>query len=147
MEQRLSVRLVKIWEKLAELHAPPMYAHVNKNTISDVWSQCAVIRLEPSAKESEDPLFVFDYIGDKSRTLLPNIHEGRLLRMNSLSREVKKFLEDLPKTIASIATTITTGTLAGSRSKMIKYRICLLPFTDNSGDVSHIMVGFSWIEC
>jgi hypothetical protein len=147
LEQRLSVRLAKMWDKLAELNPPPMFSHMNQATISDIWQQCAVLRIEPNGENSNDPAFVFDYIGDKSRALLPNIHEGRILRMNTVDREVKKYLEALPEVIRTITTVVTSGTLVGARNKMIKYRISLLPFTNNSGAVSHIMVGFSWIEC
>ena len=147
LEQRLSFRLVNMWDKLAELNPPPMFAHLNKATISDIWPQCAVIRIEQADGDLNDLTFVFDYIGDKPKTLLANIHEGRMLRLNGLSREVKKFLEDIPNVIHTVSTIVSSGTLAGVRSKLIKYRICLLPFTNNSGAVSHIMVGFSWIEC
>lgn len=147
LEQRLSVRLVKMWDKLAELNPPPMFSHMNQATISDIWQQCAVLRIEPSGADNHDPAFVFDYIGDKSRILLPNVHEGRLLRMNTLNRELKKYLELLPETLNTITTTVTSGMIVGTHNKMIKYRISLLPFTNNSGSVSHIMVGFSWIEC
>ncbi len=147
LEQRLSVRLVTMWDKLAELNPPPMFAQMNQGTISDIWAQCAVIRLEQGGADHADPTFTFDYIGDKSRSLLTSVQEGRMLRLNGLSREVKKFLEDVPQVIRSVSTTVSSGTLAGIRNKLIKYRICLLPFTNNSGAVSHIMVGFSWIEC
>jgi hypothetical protein len=148
LEQRLSVRLITMWDKLAELNPPPMYSHLNHGVISDIWAQCAVIRVEQTGADVSDPTFAFDYIGDKSRALLPNLSEGKMFRLNGLSREVKKFLEDVPNVMRNVSTIVTSGTLAGGmRNKLIKYRICLLPFTNNSGAVSHIMVGFSWIEC
>ena len=146
-EQRLTIRLVAMWDKLAELNPPPLFAQLNKSLISDIWSQCAVIRLEQSGADINDLLLAFDYIGDKSRHLLINVSEGKMLRFNGLNRETKKFLEDVPNVIHSVSTIITSGTLAGIRNKLIKYRICLLPFTNPAGNVSHIMVGFSWIEC
>lgn len=147
LEQRLTIRLVTMWDKLAELNPPPLFAQLNKGSISDIWPQCAVIRLEQVGVDANDPLLAFDYIGDKSRSLLMNIHEGKMMRFNGLNRETKKFLEDVPNVIHTVNTIITSGTLAGIRNKLIKYRICLLPFTNTTGDVSHIMVGFSWIEC
>jgi hypothetical protein len=148
MEQRLSSRLVSMWDKLAELNPPPMFAQMNKNAISDVWSQCAVVRVEQAATSPQDTLFAFEYIGDKSRSLLANIQEGRMVRLGELNRETKKFLETLPETISNITTIVNSGTLAGGRNnKIIKYRICMLPFTNTSKAVSHIMIGFSWIEC
>jgi hypothetical protein len=147
LEQRLSVRLVKMWDKLAELNPPPLFAQLNKNVISDIWQQCAILRVEAGSSDPQDPLLTFEYIGDKSRLLLANVQEGKMFRLPSAHREVKKFLEQVPETISHVTTTVTSGIVAGNHNKMIKYRICLLPFTNNSGNVSHIMVGFSWIEC
>jgi hypothetical protein len=148
MEQRLSARLVGMWDKLAELNPPPMFAQMNQASISDIWPQCAVIRVEQVAIPPQESLFAFEYIGDKSRSLLPNVQEGKMVRLGELNRETKKFLETLPDTIGNVTTMVNSGTLAGGRNnKLIKYRICMLPFTNPSKAVSHIMVGFSWIEC
>jgi hypothetical protein len=148
LEQRLSSRLVGIWDKLAELNPPPMFAQMNRATISDIWPQCAVIRIEQAAESPQDTLFAFEYIGEKSRSLLPAIQEGQMVRLRELNRETKKYLETLPETIDNITTMVNSGVVAGGRNnKLIKYRICMLPFTNTSKAVSHIMIGFSWIEC
>lgn len=144
-EQRVTNRLVKTWDKLAELTPPPMFAQFNQSAISDIWQQCAVLEIQPS--DGEHISFMFDYIGDKAKELMPKSREGRSYNRKTIDRSLKKFLNRLDESVVQKVTVVNQGSVVNERSKVVKYRICLLPFKDKTDNVTHIVVGFSWIEC
>ncbi len=145
-EQRLTHRMVKMWDKLAALTPPPMFAQFNQGRLSDVWQQCAVLQIEPGS-QNDNLTVLFEYVGDKAKALVPSKDEGKRMSKNSLDRNMKKYLAKLEDSVSQKMTIVNNGTLVNDRSKVVKYRTCLLPFTDSDGNVTHIIVGFSWIEC
>jgi hypothetical protein len=146
-EQRLSTRMVTMWDKLAEMTPPPMFAQFNKNALSDIWQQCAVLRVEPKAAESEIYEMTVDFLGDLTKKLLPELRTGQRITTKTMSMQAKKYLSDIGQVITHCQTLINSGSVIGTHNKMVKYRVCLLPFTDKNAQVAYIVVGFSWIEC
>jgi hypothetical protein len=146
-EQRLSTRMVTMWDKLAELTPPPMFAHFNKNAISDIWQQCAVLRIEPKAAESDIYEMTIDFLGDLAKKLLPDYRVGQRITTKTMNVQAKKYLADIGRVVKECQTLINSGSVIGTNNKMVKYRVCLLPFTDKNNEVAYIVVGFSWIEC
>lgn len=146
-DRRLSTRLTNLWEKLSELHPPPLFAQLNQAAISDIWQQCAVLRVEPSDSAASSVTLVFEFLGDDVRRILSNVKEGIPYMRNSMPPALKKMLADVDAVCESTRTTVTSGTLVSPNNKVLKFRVCLLPFTNQSGAVANIVVGFSWIEC
>ncbi len=146
LENRLSVRLSNIWEKLAELNPPPMFAQFNIAPISDIWQQCATLKIEPNIGDG-NYCFTLDFIGDVAKKLLPNITQGQRITTKSMNMQLKKYLGDIAGVITECKTLLNSGTIVGQNNKIVKYRTCLLPFTDKNAQVVYIVVGFSWIEC
>ncbi len=146
-EKRLSQRLVRMWDKLAELHPPPMFAHFNQAAISDIWQQCAILEVTPGAESLEQLSLKFEYIGDDARLVLTDAQEGKRFTAGTTGRSLKKMFKGLDEVVFGKQTIVNSGSLVGTNNKVLKYRVCLLPFTDNSGHVINIVVGFSWIEC
>jgi hypothetical protein len=147
MENRLTVRLTNMWEKLAEFSPPPMFAQFNTAPISDIWQQCATLKIEPSASSETNFTMIVEFMGDLAQKLLPDFREGARIGSKSMSMQAKKYLSGIGEVINECKTIINSGSLVGHNNKMVKYRVCLLPFTDKNAKVAYIVVGFSWIEC
>ncbi len=146
LENRLSVRLMNIWEKLAELNPPPSFAQFNIAPVSDIWQQCATFKVEPNAGDGNHALTI-DFVGDSLQKLLPDMRSGGRITTKSMNMQLKKYLSGLAEVVNDCKTLVNSGTLVGQNNKMVKYRVCLLPFTDKNAKVAYIVVGFSWIEC
>lgn len=145
-EQRLTVRLTGIWDKLAECNPPPAFAQFNIATISDVWHQCGVLKINPS-EDNNVINFNVDFMGDKVQKLLPDFRQGGRLSNKNMSQQAKKYLSQLNLVVQDQVTVVNQGTVVGQNNKIIKYRTCLLPFSDKNAKVAYIIVGFSWLEC
>jgi hypothetical protein len=146
-EQRLSTRMVTMWDKLAELTPPPMFAQFNKNAISDIWQQCAVLKIEPKGAQSDIYEMTIDFLGDLAKKLLPDYRAGQRITTKTMNLQAKKYFADIGQVITNCETLVNSGAVIGTNSKMVKYRVCLLPFKDKNDTVTYIVVGFSWIEC
>jgi hypothetical protein len=145
-DKRLTTRMVKVWDKLSELQPPPLFAQFNYNSVSDLWQQCAILTVNP-ASHIEDVTFTIMYLGDKAAELMVNKREGSRLTPQSFARSYKKMLAGITDCVEHRSVVINEGSTVNHESKVLKYRVCLLPFADNHQHVTHIIVGFSWMEC
>jgi hypothetical protein len=145
-EQRLTIRLTGIWDKLAECAPPPAFAQFNIASISDIWQQCCVLKINPS-EVSNNISFNIEFIGDNVKKLLPDFRIGSRFSVKNMSMQAKKYLNQLTMVVNEQVTLINQGTVVGANNKIIKYRVCLLPFSDKNAKIAYIIVGFSWLEC
>ena len=147
MEKRLAERLINMWQKLAEITPLPLFSQFNRASISDIWQQCAILKIEPSINSDTNYSIIIDFMGDLVQKLLPDLHEGARIGTKSMSIQAKKYLSGIGEVVNDCKPVINGGSLVGHNNKMVKYRVCLLPFTDKNAKVAYIVVGFSWIEC
>lgn len=144
-DKRLTTRMVKVWDKLAELQPPPLFAQFNYNTISDIWQQCAVLSVNPSANDNIS--FNIEFMGDKAAEIMVNQKEGGKLTTKTFDRTYKKMLSGIAQSVSDQEVKINSGSTVSQGNKVLKYRVCLLPFSDGHQNVTHIIVGFSWMQC
>ncbi len=136
-----------MWNRLAELEPPPMFTHFNRAVIEDIWKQCAVVHVESRYYDPDYFTLKFDYVGNLVAELLPDMQENIPFHSHIMNRQLKKLLKGFDHVIDHQESVVNSGTMIGRSSKIIKYRACLLPFTNTSREVVYIIVGFSWMEC
>ncbi len=144
-DKRLTTRMVKVWDKLAELQPPPLFAQFNYNTISDIWQQCCVLSVNPVTDDNISFNIVF--LGDKAGEVMTDQSEGGKLTPKTFDKMYKKMLSGIAECVDDREVKINTGSTVNYANKVLKYRVCLLPFSDSHDNVTHIIVGFSWMQC
>jgi hypothetical protein len=145
-DQRLSVRLTNYWNLIRKEQVLPEYSKMNPSAVHDLWPSCLVCRIEVTATGAAQQ-FTFHAIGDG----LKSIYNGQMLG-KTVSAGQKHFqgagvLKQLPTVLAKPEPLFDEGQFVNERSKVVKYRSCLLPFGAADGSaVTHVLAGLSWRE-
>ncbi|MFZ4540452.1 MAG: PAS domain-containing protein [Rickettsiales bacterium] len=144
-EHRLTERLTGYWNTLKKDEIMPEFARFNASAIDDIWQQCILFTVAP---EVEDKPYVLNFyqIGDRLKNLYSNDLLGRSFSTAQRHFQGASVVKRVEEIIAAPAAITDSGQFINEKSKVVKYRSCVLPFGRN-GKVSHIIVGLSWREC
>jgi hypothetical protein len=143
-EHRLSDRLLLYWNGMRKDLPLPDFSHFNASAIADIWQSCVLFTVSP-AVENKPFVLNFDQIGDKVRDIYGNEMVGRSFNTAQRHFQGAAIVRRMEETIESPAVLNDVGQFINERSKVVKYRSCLLPF-GRDGKVTHVLVGLSWRE-
>lgn len=85
-------------------------------------------------------------VGDKVRALYGQDMTGNIVHAGQKHLHGANLVRKLDEIIAMPMPIFDSGQFVNDRSKIVKYRTCLLPFSNHSGQVTHILAGLSWKE-
>ena len=144
IEHRLSERLTGYWNTLRRDLQMPDFGHFNASAIEDIWQQCVLFTVSPEV-ENKPHVLNFHQIGERVRSIYGNDMLGRSFNTSQryfAGAAIMRRVEDI---IATPTPMNDVGQFINERSKVVKFRSCLLPFGRN-GKVSHVVAGLSWRE-
>lgn len=144
MEHRLSERLTRYWDTLRKDLPMPHFSHFNASAIEDIWQQCLLFTVAPEV-ENQPYALSFYQIGEGLRGLYGSNMLGR--HFNSTQRHFQgaAIVRRVGEVLANPAPVNDMGQFVNTRSHVVKYRSCLLPFGHDK-QVSHVITGLSWRE-
>lgn len=143
-DHRLTDRLTNYWSLLRKESAIPEFAQFNMSAISDLWQQCILFTVQPATGDT--PASVnFYMLGDQAKKLYSNDMAGRTMYPSMKHFQGAAIVRRVEDLISSPQILYDEGQFVNDRSKIVKYRSCLLPF-GKDGKVSHILAGLSWRE-
>ncbi len=144
VDHRLTDRLTNYWNLIRKESVMPEFAHFNHSAISDIWQQCILFTVQ--AATSSTPHSVnFYMMGERAKAMYSSDMSGRTMYpgMNHFQgASIVRRVEDI---INAPQAVYDQGQFVNERSKVVKYRSCLLPF-GKDGKVTHILAGLSWGE-
>lgn len=143
-EHRLAERLMGYWHTLRKDQLMPDFGHFNASAIDDIWQQCVLFTVSPEI-ENKPHVLNFHQIGERVRTLYGNEMVGRSFNTSQRHFAGAAIMRRVEEIISKPSPLNDAGQFINERSKVVKYRSCLLPFGRN-GKVSHIIAGLSWRE-
>ncbi len=143
-EQRLIDRLTSYWTLLRKDAPLPEFVQFNISAIEDVWSQCVLFTVQPTAA-GQNPNVNFYNVGDKVKALYGDV-AGRSVNTGQRNFQGAAIVRRMGEVIASPQPVYDSGQFVNERSKVVKYRSCLLPFGNRDGKVTHVVAGLSWRE-
>ena len=143
-EMRLNDRLTTYWNSLRKDAPVPEFGRFNRSAIEDIWSQCVLFVVQPSAP-GQSPSVNFYQVGDKLKPLYGAV-AGRSVQTHQRHFQGAAIIKRVGEVIATPAPLYDEGQFVNERSKVVKYRSCLLPFGSPEGKISHVVVGLSWRE-
>jgi hypothetical protein len=143
-DSRLTDRLISYWNTIRKENVMPDFSQFNASAIDDLWQQCVLFTVAP-AIENKSPTLNFYQIGEKLRDIYQSGMVGKSFspgQRHFHGAPVLRRVEDVIVTQSAIS---DTGQFVNDKSKVVKYRTCLLPFGRN-GHVTHMIAGLSWRE-
>mgnify|MGYP000247503108 CR=1 FL=1 len=144
LQQRLTDRLVKYWENLRKEGETPDYALFNKMAIQDIWDGCIVMQAQPVAAGAA-PRFQFREMGEKTLSLFAQDPTNQYFSVGARVFPAARIMRRLPEVIASPGPLVDEGQFVTEKSKVVKFRSCLVPFS-KEGKITYVVVGLSWRE-
>ncbi|TAE35030.1 MAG: hypothetical protein EAY65_00190 [Alphaproteobacteria bacterium] len=151
-EQRLTVRLVDIWEQLRHERPPPPYEQWNSAKISDLWQKCIAMRVEPHQRTASELVVRTLFVGQQLNVIMPTLRAEECYQMHILDHDMKKLFSPITSVVQSQKSIAHDGTFVSKNNTLVKYRCCFLPFSDSKkyteggANVHYIVAGFSWIH-
>lgn len=143
-DHRLTDRLTSYWTLLKKDGVMPDFAQFNSSAISDMWQQCILFTVQPGANGS--PASVSFYmLGEQAKKIYTGDMAGRSIQPGMRHFQGAAVVRRVDQVIAAPQVIYDQGQFVNERSKIVKYRSCLLPF-GKEGRVTHILAGLSWRE-
>lgn len=143
-DHRLTDRLNNYWTLLRKEAPMPEFAQFNLSAISDLWQQCILFTVQPSTGASPQSVS-FYMIGEKVKSFYGADMSGRTMYPSMKHFQGASIVRCMDEVIAKPQMIQDEGQFVNERSKVVKYRSCLLPF-GKEGRVTHILTGLSWRE-
>jgi len=140
-ELRLIERLTSYWNLLRKEQPVPEFAQFNISAIEDIWAQCVLFTVQPGVP----PAVNFFNVGEKAKALYGDM-AGRTLQTNQKHFPGAAVMRKMGDVVATPAPVYDEGQFVNTRSKVVKFRSCLLPFGGRDGRITHIVAGLSWRE-
>ena len=145
-DKRLTTRLTDYWNLIRKEDALPPYSKINPSAIHDLWPKCVVCTFEVSGA-SEAEKYKIDVIGDELKDIYGANMMGKTLRVGQKHFQGAAIFKKIGKILETPQPLFDDGQYVNERSKVVKYRSCMLPFgTADGTNVTHVVVGLSWRE-
>jgi hypothetical protein len=142
--QRLTDRLVNYWNLIRKEAPMPEFSHFNKSAVDDIWQQCMLFTVQPTA-EGAAPVVNFYAVGEKVRALYTRDMTGQSITAGQKHFQGAALVKRIGDVIGKPEPLFDQGQFVNERSKIVKYRSCMLPF-GAEGKVTHVVIGLSWRE-
>ncbi len=143
-DHRLPDRLATYWNGLRKELVLPDFSQFNASAVSDIWQSCILFTVSPPV-EGKPSTLNFSQVGDKVREIYGKDMVGRSFTTNQRNFQGAAIVRHAETILANPTVLTDNGQFVNERSKMVKYRSCLLPF-GRDAKVTHILVGLSWRE-
>ena len=143
-DHRLTDRLTSYWTLLKRDARMPEFAQFNLSAISDIWQQCILFTVQQGTGGGPNSVS-FYMLGDKVKSLYGGDMSGRSMYPGMKHFQGASIVRKVDELIANPQPIYDQGQFVNEKSKIVKFRSCLLPF-GKDGKVTHVMAGLSWRE-
>lgn len=167
-DKRLTLRLTEYWDSLRGGDALPKWVKFDPASFSDIWSQCCGWKIESG--EESSVVFTYDYVGDSVKEAVGADLAGQKFKGQMRNKQgilpakkaadaklveemfsehfkgfpVASIVKKIDKVVSKGVPLVDEGRFVDSSNKTVRYRSCLLPFGDDEGKISRIVLGLSW---
>ncbi|MBY0355632.1 MAG: hypothetical protein K2Q12_07875 [Rickettsiales bacterium] len=146
-ELRMTTRLLELWNRLSHDNSLPDYAKLNVTSIDDLWQNCMVLVPIPKASSSRaQTTLKLHHVGRKVSDVIGNASVGNYIVSRARQFAGEKIIHRIDDIIEQPMPIEESGQFINDKSKVVKYRSCLLPFGNSQEGVTHVLVGLTWRE-
>jgi hypothetical protein len=142
-ERRISRRLMEYWYALKKDLSLPREGDFVPADLEDIWEHCFTIVIDnPDSVER----MRYQHIGPAISSVLDDAALGQCI-FSALASPIEG---DTASKMLRIAQTqqplVEEAECLDVHGNKLKYRLCLLPFADNYGEMRYIIGGMRWIQ-
>jgi hypothetical protein len=166
-DKRLTHRLTEYWNQLRGDGALPKWEDFDPVSFGDIWHQCCGWKVD--TEDATSIVYTYEYVGDSvmkmagknlmgekfislqqaaaAGIIKRSISEslaGELLTKHFNNFPAARILKKIDRVVKRPALVIEEGRTDDDLGKNVRFRSCLLPFGNETGKVSHMVLGLSW---
>lgn len=144
-EKRLTLRLTSFWDRIRKDDPMPSYTKLNPAMLEDVWQNCVVLKVMPSAAGKQKS-FTYVHFGSEIKGATAKDLLGETLTTNMKFFPGAKIIRRIDEVVSGEAPTplYDEGEFVNDRGAIVKYRACLLAFGAPNTGITHVLIGVSW---
>ncbi len=140
-ERRMVKRMTDCWSRIKKDEPVAPYSKFNNATIQDLWDNCFILSVEGGGDKRA---YKYIYVGRAIKNLY-----GKDLTNQRIVTSVKnlaglQILKRIDDCVDDNEPVYESGQFVSDKSKIIKFRSCLLPFAGKGGNITNIVGGLSW---
>jgi hypothetical protein len=142
-EQRLVSKLNHYWDSIKlEGQSIPAFSQFNKSDVSDLWQNCVMASVTYVGPQK---IYKYEHVGEKAQEAFGTDLTGKIdSTFEKSPSNVSNILKYMDKATAEKKLILSEGQFINHDEKLVKFRDCVLPFTNNNNIISHIIIGLSW---
>ncbi len=140
-EKRLTSRLTKYWENLKQSQKLPSIEQFNIAAIDDIAMFCMRLAVNTNLDRRS---YVYEFVGEEVQNVIGFKTTNSSIEKSSVGQFEKLIVKNLGDCLDEKQPVYREGKFVNEKSKVIKYRCCILPFAREDQPISHLVVGFSY---
>lgn len=142
-ERRMVNRLKSYWESLRKQNELPIFEHFNQNSVADMWDSCLSFNVTSSSGGKK--MYQCNFVGnDLNKAFGKDLKDRYVSSADKRVLPGANLMESLDNSVDSKVFVLSAGQFVNSDHKIVKYRDCVMPFTNFEGTVTNLVVGISW---
>lgn len=139
-EKRMTTRLQNYWEKLKSDQIMPDFKRFNCDALNDVWGQCFVVQVT----QIDPIMYQVEHVGQSVQEMFGQSLTGKMLSASIQSIPGATIIGDIDECVNHAEVVYRQGTFVNQKSKVVKYRSTMLPFSQTGEVVDNVVIGLSW---
>ncbi len=143
MDQRLTDRLTKYWNQLRGAESLPPIGRLNPDRVYDLWPNCMMVQVV--TVHAGTHTYSYEYVGPALQSMYGKDMTGQIGSGKLRDLPGWQMLKKVDEVVVTPSVVIEEGQFINEKSRIVKFRACLLPFGKN-GKVTHVVVGMSYRE-
>ncbi len=144
-ERRLVNRLLSYWKRIQGDKAVPPIHKFSNEAVADLWDFCFCVRIEGRVRSSKSAImYTYTHMGRELQGAMGKNMVGKTVSSRIRSLHGISVLKQLDACLQAEEPIQSGGQFVSHESKVVKYRMCALPFGKEKGHITHIVVGLSW---
>lgn len=145
-DKRLTTRLIDYWNHLRKDAPLPQIALFNHIALEDVIGKCCMWRVEVKESAGKVSFYTYEYVGEEVKQAIGKDLTGGTFSPQFRNFPAARILNKIDEVVKNSTVIADAGQFVNEKSKIVKYRSCLLPFGTKDGKVTNILLGISWHE-
>ena len=142
-ERRISERLLSLWEELRGDKPIPLESDLDIQRLSDYWESCFIVEISNRGDERD---YKYSYLGESIIDAYGDDLTGKEVYNHLIAPYTQMLLLKFETVVGDLATVTDEAEFLNLKSKMIRYRQCLVPLAGGDGRVGFILGTMTWSQ-
>lgn len=139
-ERRITQQLLSYWEELKGERSMPEEAEMDSDDIEDIWDECFLMKVRVVNGEIN---LSFEHVGELFVEAYGYDLTGKEVDESFVSAYTEDLIARVHDVVENKEPIMDESEFVNNNDVSIKYRVCLLPFGDETG-VTHVLGGMRW---